>query len=362
MKLKKLFVFLFCFLTILSCNREDKKRQPPPAPVSVVEVALKDMPIQVSAIGNVEAYSSVTIKSRVEGQLLKALCKEGDEVKRGQLLFVIDPRPFEEALRQAEANLLRDKAQLEFARADLERYEELFREGLVSRQQFDKIRTNYETLRSVVKSGEASVNNARLLLSYCYIHSPIDGKVGTFSVQPGNMVKANETAITTVNQIVPVYVRFSVPEREILRIRQAMSAGTLIAEAVLKGVDSETIREGRVVFIDNAVDPQTGTVRLKALFENRDRVLWPGQFVNVVLKLGVKKNALVIPARAVQTGQKGNYVFVVKNDKTAEIREIQLGVRVGDEVSIETGLNPKELVVVDGQLRLTQGARVEIRK
>ncbi|MCX7988953.1 MAG: efflux RND transporter periplasmic adaptor subunit [Thermodesulfovibrio sp.] len=321
----------------------------------------KDVPIQIKTIGNVEAYHSVTIKSRIEGQLLVANIKEGDEIKKGQLLFIIDPRPYEETVRQAEANLLRDKAQLDFAKADLERYEELFKEQLVSKQQFEKIRTNYESLKSVVKADEAILKNARLNLNYCYIHSPIDGKIGALFVHPGNMIKANETQIATINQIMPIYVRFSLPEQELLRVKKAMTQNNLKTEVIIKAVDTNYTATGRVVFIDNAIDPSTGTIKLKAEFDNKNKLLWPGQFVNVVLTLDIKKDAVVIPYRALQTGQQGQYVFVITKDNTAEMREVNVGIRFGDDVVIEKGLNVDEIVVVDGQLRLTPGAKVEIK-
>ncbi|MGB9891060.1 efflux RND transporter periplasmic adaptor subunit [Thermodesulfovibrio yellowstonii] len=362
MNIFKAFLLFICFFLLCSCSKSSQQKQPPPVPVVVTQSVVKDVPIQITAIGNVEAYSSVVIKSRVEGQLIRTNFKEGDEVKKGQLLFVIDPRPFEEAVRQAEANLLRDKAQLEFAKADLERYDELVKEELVSRQQYEKIRTTYESLKATVKADEAILNNARLQLNYCYIYSPIDGKIGSLLVHPGNMIKANDTQIATINQIIPIYVRFSVPEQELFRIKKAMTQGSLKTEAIVRGVDANYSKEGRVVFIDNAVDTATGTVKLKAEFANRDKILWPGQFVNVVLTLGVKDKAIVIPYRALQTGQKGQYVYVVKEDKTAEIREVQPGLRFGDEVTIEKGLNSGETIVVDGQLRLIPGARVEIKK
>lgn len=362
MKIFKTFLLLLCFFLFFSCSKSSQQKQPPPVPVVVNQAVLKDVPIQIMAIGNVEAFSSVTIKSRVEGQLMRANFKEGDEVKKGQLLFVIDPRPFEEAVRQAEANLLRDKAQLEFARADLERYDELVKEELVSRQQYEKIRTTYESMKATVKADQAILDNAKLQLNYCYIYSPIDGKIGSLLIHPGNMIKANDTQIATINQIVPIYVRFSVPEQELFRIKKAMSQGILKTEAIVKGVDANYSKEGKVVFIDNAVDPATGTIKLKAEFPNKDKILLPGQFVNVVLTLGIKKNAVVIPYRALQTGQNGQYVWVVKEDKTAEMREVTPGIRYGDEVVIEKGLNQGETVVVDGQLRLKPNAKVEIKK
>ncbi|WP_353684986.1 efflux RND transporter periplasmic adaptor subunit [Thermodesulfovibrio sp. 3907-1M] len=362
MNIFKIISLIGCFFILFSCSKSTPKKQAPAVPVIVAQAVMKDVPVQITAVGNVEAYSSVTIKSRVEGQLIKANFKEGDEVKKGQLLFVIDPRPFEEAVRQAEANLLRDKAQLDFARADLERYDELLKEELVSRQQYEKIRTNYESLKATVKADQAILENARLQLSYCYIYSPIDGKIGALLVHPGNMIKANDTQIATINQIIPIFVRFSVPEQELFRIKKAMSEGMLKTEAIVKGVDANYAAQGRVVFIDNAVDVATGTVKLKAEFPNKDKMLWPGQFVNVVLTLGIKKNAVVIPYRALQTGQNAQYVWVVKDDKTAEMREVIPGLRIGDYVTIQKGLNVGEAVVVDGQLRLTPGVKVEIKK
>lgn len=362
MNIYKIISLVSCLLFLFSCSKSPKQKQMPPVPVVVTEPILKDVPVQITAIGNVEAFSSVTIKSRIEGQLIKANFKEGDEVKKGQLLFVIDPRPFEEAVRQAEANLLRDKAQLDFARTDLERYDELVKEELVSRQQYEKIRTTYESLKATVKADQSILDNARLQLNYCYIYSPIDGKIGSLLVHPGNMIKANDTQIAVINQIVPILVRFTVPEQELFRIKKAMSQGSLKTEAFVKGIDANYSAEGKVVFIDNAVDLATGTVKLKAQFPNKDKMLWPGQFVNVVLTLGVKKNAFVIPYRALQTGQKGQYVWVVKEDKTAQMREVTPGLRFGDEVIIEKGLSQGEIVVVDGQLKLTPNAKVEIKK
>ncbi len=360
--LKSCVIFILSALILFSCSKSEQKKQPPPVPVVVEKVQVKDVPIQILAIGNVEPYSTVNIKSRIEGQLLVTNVKEGSEVKRGQLLFIIDPRPFEEAVRQAEANLLRDKAQLDFAKADLERYEELYKEQLISRQQFDKIKTNYETLKAVLKADEAILKNARLNLNYCYIHSPIDGVIGSLSLHPGGMIKANETQIVTINQIVPIYVKFSVPEGELLRIKEAMKKGDLKTEVTVRGAEAIYSATGKVVFIDNAVDMSTGTIKMKAEFPNKDKMLWPGQFVNVALTIGIEKNALVIPSRALQIGQKGEYVWVVKEDKMAEMREVKVGARFKDEVIIEKGLNQGDTIVIDGQLKLMPGSKVEIRK
>lgn len=360
-KLYTFFYLLICAFLLFSCSKPSPKKSKPLVPVVVTQAIKKDVPIEIKTIGNVEAYYSVTIKSKIEGQLLVANVKEGDEIRKGQLLFIVDPRPFEEVVKQAEANLFRDKAQLNFAKAELERYEELYKEQLISKQQFEKIKTNFETLNAALKASEAILKNARLNLNYCYIHAPIDGKIGALLVHPGNMIKSNETQIATINQITPIHVRFAVPEQELLRVKKAMNQGILKTEAIIKAADSNYSSTGRVVFIDNAVDPATGTIKLKAEFPNKDKILWPGQFVNVILTLGIKKDALIIPYRALQTGQKEQYVFVITNDNTAEMREVTAGIRFGDYVVIEKGLNIGDNVVIDGQLRLTPGAKVEIK-
>lgn len=360
-----LFVCFLCSVVWLTgCNKGSSKnqpKQPPAVPVSVAAAVQKDIPVQIEAIGNVEAYSTVSLKSRVDGQLSAVYFQEGRDVKKGELLFLIDPRPFEEAVKQAEANLARDVVQADNAEMDAQRYAELFKEGLVSKQQYDKVRTNYEALKAVVKADKASLENARLQLQYCYLRSPINGRIGSILVHQGNMIKANDTVMAVINQISPIYVSFSVPEQELIRIKKAMSGKRLKTEAIIHGSETYST-SGELVFINNAVDPSTGTIMLKAVFPNKDKMLWPGQFVNVSLTVGIQRNAIVIPHQAVQTGQDGQHVFVVRSDNAVELRPVVTGMRYNQEIVIEKGLQPGEVVVTDGQLRLVSGAKVEIKK
>lgn len=360
-------LLLFCtvFLFLTACHGKDssskKTKSTPAVPVSVSTAVQRDVPVELRAIGNVEAYSTVSLKSRVDGQLSAVYFQEGRDVKKGELLFLIDPRPFQEAVRQAEANLLRDTVQADNAGIDAQRYDELFKEELVSKQQYDKVKTNYEALKAIVKADRAALENAKLQLQYCYLRSPINGRIGSVLVNQGNMIKANDTVMAVINQISPIYVSFSVPEQELTRIKKAMSAKKLKTEAIIQG--SETYSAiGELTFINNAVDPATGTIMLKATFSNKDKMLWPGQFVNVLLTLGTQHNAVIIPHQAVQTGQEGQYVFVVRSDNTVELRPVVTGIRRDQEIAVEKGLRPGEVVVTDGQLRLIAGAKVEIKK
>ncbi|BCB96748.1 RND transporter [Dissulfurispira thermophila] len=360
-------ILLFCtvFLFLTACKGRDsfskKSKSVPAVPVKVGTAVQKDVPVELRAIGNVEAYSTVSLKSRVDGQLSAVYFQEGRDVKKGELLFLIDPRPFEEAVRQVEANLVRDTVQAENAGIDVQRYDELFKEELVSKQQYDKVRTNYEALKAIVKADKAALENARLQLQYCYLRSPIDGRIGSILVHQGNMIRANDTVMAVINQISPIYVSFSVPEQELIRIKKAMSAKKLKTEAIIQG--SETYSTlGELVFMNNAVDPSTGTIMLKAAFPNKDKMLWPGQFVNVSLTLGIQRNAIVIPHQAVQTGQEGQHVFIVRSDNTVELRPVVTGMRYNQEIVIEKGIQAGEVVVTDGQIRLVSGAKIEIKK
>jgi len=282
-------------------------------------------------------------------------------VKKGDLLFTIDPRPYEAALKQADAILARDRTQYENARAEERRYEELVKKGYVSQTQYEQVRTNAAALEAVVQSSGAQVENARLQLAYCTIRSPFSGRTGGLSVYEGNLIKANaDTAMVTINQIQPVNVSFAVPERTLPEIRKYMAGGALKVEALLSKNDTNPL-QGNLAFIDNAVDAATGTIRLKGSFVNSDRKLWPGQFVNVVLTLATQKNAVVVPTQSVQTGQKGQFVFVVKADSTVEVRPVVASRVFGEETVIESGLTASEKVVTDGQLRLAPGAKVEVK-
>jgi multidrug efflux system membrane fusion protein len=330
-------------------------------PVLVTTAEHKTVPVQIRAVGNVEAYSTVSVKSQVTGVLTQAHFKEGQNVKKGQLLFTIDPRPLESVLKQSEANLARDAAQLENAREQARRYDELVKKNFVSKEQYDQIRTNAAALEAVVEADKAAVENAKVQLSYCYIYSPIDGQVGTLLVNEGNLVRVNDAApLVVINQVAPIYVTFSVPEQDLANIRQRMSAGSLRVEAQFQS-DQGRPAEGNLAFIDNAVDRTTGTIKLKAEFKNEDKRLWPGQFVNVALTLSTQSDAIVIPSEAVQVGQEGQHVFVVKPDKTVEMRPVTVGQTNEGEAVIASGLAAGEQIVREGQFLLGPGSRIEIK-
>ena len=330
-------------------------------PVTTATATLKTVPIQVHAIGNVEAYSTVSVKAQVAARVEKAYFTEGQDVKKGDLLFTLDRRPFDTALQQAEANLAKDQAQLENAKAEAERYTKLFQEGIVSKEQYDSMRTNADALAASVRADEAAIEKARIDLSYCTIQAPIDGRTGALLVHPGNLVKDNDATLVVVNQIHPIYVTFSVPEQNLADIKRYRAEGPLKVEAIIP-TQEQNPAKGVLTFIDNAVDNTTGTIKLKGTFENPDNRLWPGQFVNVALTLTTQPNAVVVPSQAVQTGQVGQYVFVVRQDMTAEYRPVVAGNNIAGETVIQKGLQAGETLVTDGQLRLVPGMKVVIKK
>ena len=330
-------------------------------PVEVATVAQRTVAVRIQAIGNVEPYSTVALKARVDGQIVEVNFKEGGKLHKGELLFRIDPRPFEAALRQAEANLMRDTAQKEQTRSQEQRYQELLQKNFVSKEAYAQIRTNAETAAAVAQASRAALDNARLQLEYCSIRSPLDGYAGKVMLQRGNLVKANDTnPLVVINQVQPIYVNFAVPEQQLASIRGRMASNRLQVEA--HPPNSKLVSTGTLGFIDNSVDAATGTIRLKAQFANQDSALWPGQFVNVSLKLDEQKDALVVPSQAVQTGPGGQYAYVVKADMSAEVRAVVLDRVDGDSAIVAKGLNKGETVVVKGQLRLAPGAKVTIVK
>jgi multidrug efflux system membrane fusion protein len=329
-------------------------------PVVAGQVEKKDLPLQVKAIGNVEAYNTVSVKSQVSGEISEVHFREGQDVPKGALLFRIDPRPFEATLRQAESALARDRAQAQNAQEEAKRYAGLSEKGFVSRQEYDRARTNADALDAVVKADEAAVENARLQLEYTSIRSPIDGRTGAITVQLGNVVKANDIALVTINQVAPIYVAFSVPEQDLPAVKRYKNTGELRVEASVPQGGQRPVT-GTLTFIDNQVNTQTGTILLKATFRNGDRSLWPGQFVDVVLTLTTERGRIVAPAPAVQTGQQGQYVYVVKDDMTADLRPVTPGRTIGDWTVIDQGLQAGERVVTDGQLRLVPGAKMQIK-
>ena len=376
-------------LAACSDNAAGKARvQLPPVPVTVGEVLEKTIPVQLTAVGNAMAYTSVGIKSQISGQLVEVRFKEGQDVRKGDLLFVIDPRPFEAALRQTEAALgqrqaevrqaqaavERDSAQLENARVQERRYRELVAKELIAREQYDTLNTNMtamqatveadraqvENAKAALQAAQANVDNARLQLAYTTIHAPIDGRTGNLLVQNGNILKANDdNPIVVINQVHPIYVSFSVPEQHLSEIKKYRAAGSLQVVA-RPPRQKETLATGELTFVNNAVDTTTAMIQLKATFANENNVLWPGQFVDVAMVI-TSRTAIVVPSQAIQPGQQGPYVFVVKPDQTVESRLVTPGVRLGAETIVEKGLKPAERVVTDGQLRLVPGARIEAR-
>ncbi len=406
---------------LASAGCSDRAGGAPPAaapaavPVGVATVERKMVPLQVVTVGNVQAYTTVGVKSQIAGQITTVHFTEGREVKRGDLLFTLDPRPFEASLRQNEANvakdvaqrrqaeaalgqrgaevtqalanLERDLAQMENARVQEQRYRDLAKKEFIAREQYDQVRTNFAALQAVVQASRAAVENARasaraaeaavenaqaaitgneamvesarLQLAYTAIRAPMDGRTGNLLAQVGNVVKSGEDApLVVIVQVQPIYVSFSVPEQQLTAINTYRARGTLTVEARIDGGRRTAV--GTLTFVNNTVDPTTGTIQLKATFPNADDALWPGQFVDVVLMLA-REAAVVVPAEAVQAGQQGSFVFVVKPDLTVESRRVKVGRRLPRELVIEEGLQAGERVVTDGQLRLVPGTRVEIK-
>ena len=350
-------------LAYFSADSRAKERKRPKAdaavPVSVVAAAQQSVPVTIQAIGNVEPLASVAVKARVDGQIVAVNFREGQEVHKGEVLFRLDPRPFEAALKQAEANVLRDVAARDQARSQERRYQELLEKNFVSKEAYAQIATNAQTAEATAKASEAALESARVNLDYCTIASPIDGFVGKVLLQIGNMVKANDVnALVVINQVRPIYVSFSVPEQQLAEVRKLQQAGALAVAVSTSDNRHAPLATGQLAFIDNAVDATTGTIKLRATFENRDLALWPGQYVTTDLKLYVQKDAVVVPAAAVQTGPQGEYVFVMKPDSTAEVRKIEVARADGDNVVIGKGLAAGEKVVTRGQLRVTPGSRL----
>jgi membrane fusion protein, multidrug efflux system len=355
-----LIIFSAIATVFFACSGKEKQKPRTAVPVAVGEVVQKDVPVQIKTIGNVEAYNSVSIKALVGGEVEGVYFQEGKDINKGDLLFKIDPRPYEAALKQAEAAMARDTAQAKNAEEQAKRYAVLVQKEYVSKDQYDQLRANADAMAAVVEADKATVENSRLQLAYCTIRSPINGRAGTVLVNAGNVVKANDIAMTTLNQIVPIYVTFSVPEQNLADIKKYLALGELRVEAIIPG-DEKHPASAALTFIDNAVDTTTGTIKLKGTFENRDKRLWPGQFVNVALTLSVLRKTVVAPTAALQTGQNGLYVFVVKPDMTVESRPITVKMSINDDSVIDKGLSAGEKVVTDGQLSLTPGAKVEYK-
>ena len=330
-------------------------------PVTVAPVVAKPMPLDVQAIGSGEPYSNVAVHAQLTGELTSVTFKEGDDVRAGQVLFTLDRRPLEAALQQAEANLERDQAQATNAIAQAQRYKDLVDRGIATHEQLDAQNTSAASLTATVGADRAAVENARVQLQYATIAAAIPGRTGALMVHPGNLVRANDvTPLVVINQISPIYVTFTIAESQLPAVKRYLADGT-IRVRVKPPTDAAESTGGRITFVDNAVDQTTGTIKLKASFDNADRRLWPGQFLNVTMTLKVDDHAIVVPTAAVQTGPQGTYVFVVKADQTAELRPVTVDRSAGAETIIESGVKAGETVVTDGQLRLVPGSKVAIK-
>jgi membrane fusion protein, multidrug efflux system len=332
----------------------------PPAPVVVSTVEQRNVPLQIEAIGNVEAYQTVQIRSQVNGQIETIHFKEGQDVHKGQLLYSLDKRPFLATLEQAQGNLKRDEAQAANAKLQAARYSDLEKQGVISHEQADLQRTEASSNSAAVYADQAAVDAAKVQLQYTDICAPIDARTGALMMNVGNLVKANDTPfLVQLNQIEPIYATFTVPEARLREVRQ-FAAKKLKVLAYPKGQNSNPA-EGLLTFIDNAVNPQTGTVKLKATFQNKDRRLWPGEFINVVLKISTLDNAITVPTKAVQSGQQGDYVFVVSKDGTAAPHQVTTIGTYHNLTLVKSGLNPGDTVIVDGQLRVTPNGKVLVQ-
>lgn len=376
-----------CWFAGCASKSAPTPRQAEGVPVVVATVGRRTVPVDIQVVGNVEAYATIAVKSQVSGELTVAHFREGDFVKKGDVLFTIDPRMLEAQVKQAQATLARDQAQLSLAEANLARdtaqeryareqaarYRNLFQKGVISREQFDQYQTGsdvqaeavhadkaaVESSRAALAADDAALRNIEVQLSYTAIRSPIDGRTGNLMIKQGNVVKANDVDLVTINQLQPIYVTFTVPEARLADIKRYMAQGKV--KVLATPPDSDEAQTGDLSFIDNAVDASTGSIKLKGTFANAGRKLWPGQFARVTLRLGSARDALLVPTEAVQSGQDGQFVFVVKKDMRVESRAVTLGSRIEKEQVIEQGLSLGETVVTEGQLRLAPGVRVKVQ-
>jgi membrane fusion protein, multidrug efflux system len=359
--MKRILIAVPVVAAAAACSRSHPPRPAEAVPVSVATVVRRTVPVQVRNVGTVQPITSVAVKAQVGGELTAVHFREGQDVRKGDPLFTVDERPYRAALAQSEAAHARDRAQAENAAAEAKRYADLVQKDYVTREQYDQVRANAEALAATVRADEAAVENARLQLAYCTITSPMEGRTGSLLVQAGNVVKANDVPLVTINQISPIYLVFSAPEQQFPEIRRRQSGNARLRVDAESATEGRTLASGELTFIDNAVDRTTGTIALKATFRNADRVLWPGEFVTAVLTLQQEPDAVVAPTSAVQTGQQGDYAYVVRADNTAELRPVKVGHALAREVVITSGLSPGDRVVTDGQLRLLPGSRVEIK-
>ena len=349
-------------LALPACSREktEKPKSMPPALVVTAIVSQRDVPIEIKTFGTMEASESVTIQPMVSGELTKVGFREGEDVEQGALLFEIDSRPYLAALNKAQASLSRNRVIMENARKDYGRYFQLVKEGIVTQAEAEGYRTKAETAAADLAADQAAVADAKAQLSYCTITAPISGRLGNLAMDRGNVVKANDTALVTINKLAPILATFTIPEKDLAAVQQRLAKGEMVVEAEVPGAAGFK-EKGQVSFLDNAVDPTTGTIRLKGQFANEEKRLWPGQFVTLAITLEVRKEAVVVPSQALLTGQNGQFVFVIKTDQTAEIRPVAVGPAYEGVTIIDQGLQAGEQIVVDGQMRVIPGGKVETK-
>jgi membrane fusion protein, multidrug efflux system len=329
--------------------------------VAVATVQRQDMPVYLSGLGSVVAFNTANLKSRVDGQIMRVLVKEGQTVNEGELLIAIDPRPFQVQLEQAEAQLSRDQAQLTDAKLNLARYTALIPSGSIAQQQVDTQKALVDQLEGTVRNDQGQIDNAKLQIVYCHITAPFKGRVGLRQVDPGNIVHASDTnPMLILTQLQPIAVIFTLPEDQLPAVAQRMKRGTLEVDAFSRD-DQTKLAVGKLLTIDNQIDPSTGTAKLKAVFDNQDNQLWPNQFVNADLLLETRKNATVVPTAALLRGPQGTFVYAVKPDKTVEARPVTVSLTQGNLTAMASGLNPGEVVVTDGQDKLQTGSKIEPR-
>ncbi len=360
-------LFLLSNLSWLGCGGEAKTASAranvaPVVPVSVATAERRDMPYYLTGLGSVTAYYTDSIKSRVDGELIQVNFKEGQNVSKGELLAVIDPRPYQVALDQAQAQLFKDQASLRDAQLNYERFKGLLQDsGSMSQQQVDTQQATVDQLEGTVRNDQAMIESAKLNLIYCHITAPVSGRIGLRQVDPGNIVHASDTnPMFVITQLQPIAVLFTLPEDSLPTVAQHMAKGTLAVDAYSR--DNQTkLANGNLLTIDNEIDQTTGTGKLKAVFDNKDNALWPNQFVNIRLLLEVRKNSTAIPAAAIQRGPQGTYVFTVKSDNTVEVRPVTISFTQDNTAIITSGVSPSDVVVTDGQDKLQAGSKVEVR-
>ncbi|WP_243312054.1 efflux RND transporter periplasmic adaptor subunit [Fundidesulfovibrio agrisoli] len=361
--LRALWLVIVFSLVLAGCSDDDKKRSQarPPAPVSVAVAASGTVPVRIAAVGNVEPVRSVAVRTQVGGQIVEQRVRDGQEVAAGEVLFVLDGRPFKAALLQAQGKLERDQALLKRAEDDLARYTGLKQKDVVSQQQFDQAQSDAKSLRGSIKLSEAEIEQAKLQLEYSVIKAPFAGRVGTVQVNVGNVIKANDDrSLLTLVQIQPIYVSFSVPEQHLPEVASRLGKTPLEVTAFLAGDDANPER-GVLASVDNSVDRTTGTIRLKGLFQNDSKRLWPGQFAKVALNLANREGVVSVPSPAVQQGLQGSYVYVVTPQNKAEFRLVETGGSIEGRTIVSKGLSGGETVVTDGHVRLAPGSTVEVK-